>query len=51
LTVRSLSNINVRLNHTIPSIVDYYNNFVSQSDKHLQNMQDFFLMKDLQEPN
>jgi hypothetical protein len=51
LTVRSLSNINVRLNHTIPGIVDYYNNFVSQSDKHLQNMQDFFLMKDLQDPN
>lgn len=49
LTVRSLSNINVRLNHTIPGIVDYYTNFVSQSDKHLQNMQDYFLMKDLRE--
>lgn len=49
LTVRSLSNINVRLNNTIPNIVDYFNSYVAQSDEHLKNMQNHFLMKDLQE--
>jgi hypothetical protein len=48
LTVKSLSNVNVRLNHTIPGIVGYYQDFVSRSDEHLLKMRDYFVMKDLQ---
>ena len=48
MTVKSLSNVNVRLNHTIPGIVGYYQDFVSRSDEHLLKMRDYFIMKDLQ---